>query len=126
MTRGMGVVAVALLAGAAPAWGQARPPKPGEKGASEMHQHMHEGARELQQMKPSGDPDRDFAMMMREHHEHGIQMAKDLLAHGKDRKTRELAQRIMDEQQRDLKELDAWLESHRSAESAEGSKDSGH
>lgn len=45
----------------------------------------------------SGDVDRDFVTTMRKHHQDGIAVAKTVLAHGKDPKTREMAQRIIAE-----------------------------
>lgn len=83
-----------------------------QAGSAQMHEHMKKAGREMQSMKMSGDVDRDFVTAMRKHHQDGIAMAKMVLEHGKDPKTREMAQRIMDEQQKDLKEFDAWLAEH--------------
>jgi uncharacterized protein (DUF305 family) len=81
-------------------------------GSSAIHQHMKKAAKEMSSMKMSGDVERDFVMAMRKHHQDGIAMAQIALEHGKDEKTREMAQRIVDEQQKDLREFDAWLAEH--------------
>jgi hypothetical protein len=84
----------------------------GAGGSSAMHQHMKKAAKEMSSMKMSGDVDRDFVMAMRKHHQDGIAMAQIALEHGKDEKAREMARRIVDEQQKDLGEFDAWLAEH--------------
>lgn len=47
------------MASAAPMSGQ---------GTEAMHQTMMSGMAKMQQMKPTGDTDKDFAMMMKMHH----------------------------------------------------------
>lgn len=61
-------------------------------------------------MKMSGDTDRDFAMMMRNHHLGGIDMAKAELAHGKDPKMKKMARQIIDQQKKEVADFDKWLE----------------
>lgn len=82
-------------------------------GASAMHEHMQKAGREMQHVRMTGDIDYDFVTAMRMHHQDGIKMAQMVLANGKDPKARELAQRIVEEQRRDLKEFDAWLARNR-------------
>jgi uncharacterized protein (DUF305 family) len=83
------------------------------EGAKQLHQHMMKSAQEMRSMKMTGDVDHDFVTAMRMHHQDGIAIARIALEHGKDAKAREIAQRIIDEQQEDLKELDAWLSQHK-------------
>ena len=88
------------------------PAKAGGGGASmEMHKSMMQGMKEMQSMKPSGNMDQDFAMMMRHHHAKGIEMAQHELKHGKDPKMREMAQKIVDNQKKEIAEFDQWLKS---------------
>ena len=77
----------------------------------EMHKNMMKGMKEMQGMKPSGNMDHDFAMMMRHHHQQGIEMAQHQLKHGKDAKMREMAQKIMDSQKKEIAEFDEWMKS---------------
>lgn len=74
------------------------------------HKSMMKGMKDMQGMKPSGNMDRDFAMMMRHHHLQGIQMSQRQLKHGKDPKMREMAQKIMDSQ-KEIAEFDEWTKS---------------
>ena len=59
-----------------------------------MHGAMH--------VRPSGDPDRDFARMMIPHHQGAIDMALAELRYGKDERLRRLAQEIIVEQQQEI------------------------
>ena len=47
------------------------------------------------EVKPSGDPDRDFVAMMIPHHQGAIDMALAELRHGKNEQLRRLAQEII-------------------------------
>jgi len=64
----------------------------------------------MESMKTSGDTDRDFATMMKVHHQGAIDMAQMELKSGKDAKMRAMAKRIIEAQQKEIKEFDQWLE----------------
>ena len=49
--------------------------------------------------------DKDFATMMMSHHQDGIDMAKLELKNGMSDKLKKMAQKIIDDQQKDLKQL---------------------
>ncbi len=69
----------------------------GRAGASsQMHEQMMQGARQSMRIKTTGDVDRDFATMMRQHHETGIRMAQEEVQNGKDPQMKEMAQKILD------------------------------
>jgi Cu/Ag efflux protein CusF len=55
-----------------------------------------------------GDPDKDFAALLIAHHEDLIFLAKTQLEHGGDQQLRRLAQKILDEQQRQIAEAKEW------------------
>ncbi|WP_262032518.1 copper-binding protein [Microvirga sp. Mcv34] len=59
-------------------------------------------------MKLPGDPDQDFAAMLIAHHEDLIYLAKTQLEYGGDRQLRQLAQKILDEQQKQISEAKEW------------------
>lgn len=63
----------------------------------------------MDSMKMSGDTDRDFATMMKMHHQGAIDMAQMELQSGKDAKMRAMAKRIIEAQQKEIKEFDRWL-----------------
>ena len=57
----------------------------------------------------SGDADVDFMKHMRPHHQAAIDMAKVVLANGKDAETKKLAQEIITAQEKEIAVIDAWL-----------------
>ena len=59
--------------------------------------------------KFSGDADVDFMKHMRPHHQAAIDMAKVVLANGKDAETKKLAQEIVTAQEKEIATIDAWL-----------------
>lgn len=81
--------------------------------SAQMHAQMMKGMQQMQSMQMSGDMDRDFAMMMRDHHKQGIEMARMQIEHGKDPKMREMAKKTMADQQKEVKEFDRWLASNK-------------
>lgn len=75
------------------------------KSMQEMHQKMAS-------MPMSGNQDHDFAMMMRAHHQAGVDMAEAELKHGKDPQMKQAAKKIVADQTKEIKKLDAWLAKH--------------
>jgi uncharacterized protein (DUF305 family) len=64
-------------------------------------------------MKPmTGDPDKDFVMMMLPHHQGAIDMAKVQLKYGKDPTLRALAKAIIEAQEKEIQEMKQWLTAH--------------
>ena len=70
-----------------------------------MHRGMHSGPY-------TGEPDRDFVVMMIPHHQGAIDMAKALLLYGKDPQMRRLAQEIIADQQSEIQLMQLWLKQH--------------
>ncbi len=60
-------------------------------------------------VKFTGDADVDFMSHMRSHHQSGIDMAKVVLADGKDPAVKKLAQDIVTAQEKEIVTIDAWL-----------------
>ena len=58
---------------------------------------------------PTGDPDKDFAQEMIVHHEMAVEMAKDVLAKGKDPEIKTLAEEVIVVQTKEIEFLRAWL-----------------
>ena len=63
-------------------------------------------------MPMSGDPDVDFAMMMRIHHQCAIDMANAELSNGKDPQMKKMAKAIVSAQKKEIAQFDAYLAKH--------------
>lgn len=61
-------------------------------------------------MKSSGNPDVDFASMMKIHHQGAIDMAEAELRDGKDTQMRKLATNIIRAQKKEIAQLDKFLQ----------------
>lgn len=84
----------------------------GSDGSMKMHMSMQGNQNMMNDMQMSGDTDRDFAMMMRAHHQAGIDMAKIEADSGKDPEMVKEAKKIIASQQKDIEKFDAWLKKH--------------
>lgn len=82
-------------------------------GSQQMHESMMGGMQKMQGMQPTGDTDKDFAMMMRVHHQQAVDMAKVEAQHGKSPELKAMAQKIIKDQQKEIAQLDKWLASHK-------------
>lgn len=67
---------------------------------------MHE---KMNSMPMSGNPDIDFATMMRAHHMGALDMAQAELDNGKDPVMRRAAKNIITAQKKEIAEFDRWL-----------------
>jgi uncharacterized protein (DUF305 family) len=63
-------------------------------------------------MKMTEDPDHDFAMMMRAHHQGAIEMSNIELSKGANAEMKQVAQKIIDDSQKDIRDLDSFLNAH--------------
>ena len=61
-------------------------------------------------VKPTGKPDKDFALMMMPHHQGAIDMAKVELQYGTDPELRQLATDIVAAQEKEIAQMKTWLE----------------
>ena len=73
---------------------------------------MHSMMDKMMAMPMSKDPDDDFAMMMKVHHQGAIDMSNAELKDGDDPKMKEMAQKIIDAQKAEIVQLDAFLAIH--------------
>lgn len=90
-----------------PAWAQSA-----KHGSEQMRQVMMSGMQSMQGMKTSGDTDKDFAMMMKMHHQQALEMAKAEVEHGKSPELKAMAQKIIKDQTKEIGQLDEWLRKH--------------
>jgi uncharacterized protein (DUF305 family) len=87
---------------------QAAPMTPAMRG-------YHTAMRKMRQDMPhrlTGDPDIDFARHMVPHHQAAIDMARVEAEHGKDPALKEMAQKMIEAQSREVGQLEAWLKDH--------------
>ena len=94
----------------------------GQDGGHEAHaqQMMQQMTQRMNAMIPQGNPDVNFAGMMAAHHQSGIEMAREYLKHGKDEKLRKMAQKMIDEQEKEIKDLQERRDANSKGEAKSG------
>ena len=83
-----------------------------------QQQPMHSGSMQsmhdqMKSMSMNGNMDQDFASMMMMHHEGAVTMAKEELANGQHTELKQMAQQMIDDQQREIANFQAWLDKNR-------------
>ena len=81
-------------------------------GGMDMKSMMKDMNGKMGAMPMSGDPDVDFAMMMRIHHQGAIDMANAELGSGKDPQMKKMAKAIIAAQKKEVAQFDAYLSKH--------------
>ena len=81
----------------------------GTTGSQDMKASMMMGMDGMQKMPMSGDTDKDFAMMMKLHHQQALNMAEMHLAHGKSPEMKTMAKQIIASQTKEIAQFDKWL-----------------
>ncbi len=99
------IIALATsAAGAAAQNGQQGPDSTNEFKAADMSMMKN-----MNSAPYSGDVDVDFRTHMIPHHEGAIAMAKVALKYASDAETKKMAQNIIDEQEKQVADMQAWL-----------------
>ncbi len=62
-------------------------------------------------LKMSGDTDKDFVTMMIPHHQSAVEMAENEISHGKHVAMKTFAQKVINDQTKEIKEFNDWLSS---------------
>ena len=78
-------------------------------GQGDMKQSMTMGMENMQKMSMSGNVDKDFAMMMKIHHQGALDMAQMELAQGKSPEMKAMAKKIIASQKKEIAQFDQWL-----------------
>ena len=81
----------------------------GAAGPKDMKASMMMGMEGMQKMPMSGDTDKDFAMMMKMHHQQALNMAELQLANGKSAEMKTMAKQIIVAQKKEIAQFDKWL-----------------
>jgi len=79
---------------------------------NEMMSIMHNMMDKMMGMQKTNDPDNDFAMMMRTHHQGAIDMSNAELKSGDDVQMKEMAQMIVEAQTAEIEQLSLFLNAH--------------
>ena len=78
-------------------------------GSDGMKKSMMAGMDGMQKMTMTGDTDKDFAMMMKMHHQQGVNMAQMEIDHGKSPAMKKMAKQIIAAQNKEIRQFDLWL-----------------
>ncbi len=82
-------------------------------GPDAMKQSMMGGMDAMQKMPMSGDTDKDFAVMMKIHHQGALDMAQVELDQGKSPEMKAMAKSIIAAQKKEIAQFDRWLAKHK-------------
>lgn len=86
-----------------------------ENNMNAMHEAMNKMMHDMQNFQPTGDPDYDFAVLMKLHHQSAVAMAKVLVDGGTDAAIKQHAQHTIDEQQKEIDAFDKFLQTNKPA-----------
>ena len=78
----------------------------------DMKAMMKDNGDKMSSMPMTGNPDIDFAMMMRIHHQGAIDMAQSELKNGKEPQMRKMALSIVAAQKKEIAQFDRFLTKH--------------
>lgn len=78
-------------------------------GSDGMKSSMMMGMDSMNKMAMTGDTDKDFATMMKIHHQQAVDMSEMQLAHGKSPTMKTMARNIISAQKKEVAMFDQWL-----------------
>ena len=81
----------------------------GMMGSDDMKKSMMMGMDDMNKMAMSGDIDKDFAMMMKIHHQQAVDMSEMEIAHGKSPAMKAMAKQIIAAQKKEIAKFDQFL-----------------
>ena len=104
VSKFLGAAALAASVSLVPLAGAQQP-----AGQMDMKGMMKERGGMMSSMRMTGNPDVDFAAMMREHHQGALSMAEAELKTGKDAGMRDMAKKIIAAQKKEIAQFDSFL-----------------
>jgi len=78
-------------------------------GSDSMRKSMMAGMESMQKMPMTGNTDKDFALMMKIHHQQAVDMAQMELKDGKSPAMKKMAKQIISAQKKEIAMFDQWL-----------------
>jgi uncharacterized protein (DUF305 family) len=78
-------------------------------GHNELMEAMNKMMDEMKGIKMTGDADKDFVTMMIPHHQSAIEMAENEISHGKNVQMKQFAQKVINDQSKEINEFKTWL-----------------
>lgn len=84
----------------------------GAGSASSMSGIMQKGMEDMKAIPSTGNPDNDYAALMKAHHMSAIEASQVQLAQGSDQGIKNMAQKMLDDQQKEVAELNTFLAGH--------------
>lgn len=85
----------------------------GADGHNELTEAMNTMMDKMKGMQMSGNADKDFVTMMIPHHQSAVDMAENEISHGKNVQLKQFAQKVIDDQSKEIKEFEEWLGSNK-------------
>ena len=85
----------------------------GAEGHSELMDAMNKMMEEMKSMKMTGNVDKDFVTMMIPHHKSAVDMAENQISHGKNVQMKQFAQKVIDDQSKEINEFQSWLNNNK-------------
>ncbi|WP_225986687.1 DUF305 domain-containing protein [Rufibacter sp. LB8] len=82
---------------------------------NKMMDLMHDNMNDMQKIKLTGDPDRDFALLMATHHNGALDMAKEEADSGQDTMLVDMAKKTLQTQQDEMDRLERFADAQKSA-----------
>jgi len=76
---------------------------------NELMENMDKMEAKMKAVPMTGNADKDFLMMMIPHHESAVTMGEDELSHGNNIELKKMAQKIMEDQNKEIKEFKMLL-----------------
>jgi uncharacterized protein (DUF305 family) len=88
-------------------------PAPNDAPSTKDFKQAHMDMMKNMNVQFSGDADVDFARSMIPHHQGAIDMAKLEIKHGRDEAMRKMAEKMIKDQEKEQKDLQAFLQKHK-------------
>ncbi|CCH57640.1 hypothetical protein BN8_p06840 (plasmid) [Fibrisoma limi BUZ 3] len=93
--------------------GHAMSSQAGGTASNAMMKSMQSGMNQMMSMKMTGDPDHDFATLLKMHHQSAVEMADLEIKQGKNAQVKALATKIKAANQKEITELNQFITSHK-------------
>lgn len=83
--------------------------KEGGEQHNELGETMEKMDAKMKSVPMTGNADKDFVLMMIPHHESAVTMAEEQLSHGKNLALKKMAQKIIEDQSKEIIQFQNWL-----------------